>query len=327
MRAIKKILVSIIIRTLNEEKYLYELLTEIDKQQSNFFIAETIIVDSGSTDKTLAIAKSFDAKITHIKKKDFSFGRSLNLGCEFAKGDFFVFISGHCIPTSKNWLERLVYPLKDNLCDYTYGKQEARDSTKFSEKQIFSKYFLEHSSIPQKGFFCNNANSALKKVTWKKYLFDEKLTGCEDMELAKRICKGGGKIGYVSEASVFHIHDENWSQIRTRYEREALALQKIIPEVNITKYDVLKFVISGILKDFHAALSERSFVQNIKSIILFRWSQYLGAYTGNNQNYKISKKTKERYFYPITSRDSKDLKDNYFHPFSSDIEINNNFDD
>jgi hypothetical protein len=28
------------------------------------------------------------------------------------------------------------------------------------------------------------------------------------MELAKRFCADGGKIGYVAEASVFHIHDK-----------------------------------------------------------------------------------------------------------------------
>ena len=100
MTALRKILVSVIIRTLNEEKYLSELLNEI-KNQSNSFIIETIIVDSGSTDKTLVIAKSFDTRVVHIKKEDFSFGRSLNLGCENAMGDFFVFISGHCIPTNK----------------------------------------------------------------------------------------------------------------------------------------------------------------------------------------------------------------------------------
>ena len=88
MTALRKILVSVIIRTLNEEKYLSELLNEIKNQQSNSFIIETIIVDSGSTDKTLVIAKSFDTRVVHIKKEDFSFGRSLNLGCENAMGDF-----------------------------------------------------------------------------------------------------------------------------------------------------------------------------------------------------------------------------------------------
>ena len=67
------------------------------------------------------------------------------------------------------------------------------------------------------------------------------LTGCEDMDLAKRLCSDEKKIGYVADASVFHIHDETWDQVQLRYEREAVALQKIMPEFLLTKFDVLIF--------------------------------------------------------------------------------------
>ena len=56
-------LVSIIIRTLNEEKYLDELLSAIDVQKKNGFLCEVVIVDSGSTDKTLKIANKHKTKL------------------------------------------------------------------------------------------------------------------------------------------------------------------------------------------------------------------------------------------------------------------------
>ena len=294
----KKELVSVIIRTFNEEKHLPELLCSIRKQSSDEFEFEIIIVDSGSTDKTLYIAKSHNTRITFINKKDFSFGRSLNIGCEFADGKFLVFVSGHCIPKDKRWVNDLVMPLKEGLCHYTYGRQEARDTTKFSENQLFLKYFPIKSQIPQEGFFCNNANAALLKSEWEKSRFDEKLTGCEDMDLAKRWCAEGKKVGYVAEASVFHIHDETWKQVKTRYEREAVALQKIMPEVQLTKLDVLTFFLVGLIKDTRAAFSQGVLIKNIGSIIIFRWAQYYGAYIGNNAVREISRKVKDRYFYP-----------------------------
>ena len=294
----KKELVSVIIRTLNEEKHLPELLNSIKNQSSNDFDAEIVIVDSGSTDKTLDIAESYSARITFIEKENFSFGRSLNLGCEFAKGKYLVFVSGHCIPTDENWLHNLVLPLKDGVCHYTYGRQEARDTTKFSERQLFSKYFPENSSIPQEGFFCNNANAALLRGEWEKNNFDDQLTGCEDMELAKRLCAKGKYIGYVAGASVFHIHDETWPQVKTRYEREAVALQKIMPEVHLTKFDVMKFFLAGVAKDMRAARSQHVFIGNFVSIIMFRWAQYSGAYVGNHSAREVSRKVKNRYFYP-----------------------------
>ena len=111
-------LVSIIIRTLNEEKYLDELLSAIDAQEKNGFLCEVIIVDSGSTDKTLEIANKHKAKLTYINKQDFSFGRSLNIGCEFAGGEYLVFISGHCVPSNNNWLINLCEPLIKNKAEY-----------------------------------------------------------------------------------------------------------------------------------------------------------------------------------------------------------------
>ncbi len=46
---------------------------------------DIILVDSGSTDATVAIASQFPVTILHIDPEDFSFGRSLNLGCAAAK--------------------------------------------------------------------------------------------------------------------------------------------------------------------------------------------------------------------------------------------------
>lgn len=301
----QKKLVSIVIRTLNESRYLTELLESITNQCQQKYNIEIVIVDSGSTDETLEIARRFNCRITHIKKEDFTFGRSLNYGCDFANGDFLVFISGHCIPVHAKWIENLVSPLEGS-CVYTYGRQVGRDTTKFSERQLFEKYFPSTSRIPQEGFFCNNANSALRKDVWKSYPFDEELTGCEDMHLARTLHDKGRLIGYVAEAEVYHIHDETWERVQIRYEREAIALQKILPEVNVTLIDTFKFIIVGIFKDIRAAFSQRVLFKEFSSIIRFRYAQYAGAYKGNHFNRQISKQMKERYFYPrITSMDIK----------------------
>ena len=84
---------SVIIRTLNESRYLRELLQAISDQETEGLSHEVIIVDSGSTDETLKIANEYGCQITYIKKEDFSFGRSLNVGCKFCSGDFLIFIS------------------------------------------------------------------------------------------------------------------------------------------------------------------------------------------------------------------------------------------
>src|SRR3546814_10908596 len=75
-------------RTLNEAKWLPELLHAIADQEWGNWTAEVVLVDSGSTDATLDVARSFGCKIVTITKAQFTFGRSLNVGCDVASGRF-----------------------------------------------------------------------------------------------------------------------------------------------------------------------------------------------------------------------------------------------
>jgi rhamnosyltransferase len=291
-------LASIIIRTYNEAKHLPDLLQKIDTQKQSGIQHEVVVVDSGSTDETLVVARQFNARIVHIKKEEFTFGRSLNYGCEAAAGDYLVFVSGHCIPEKEDWLEQLVVPLQDDEIAYTYGRQIGKGESRFSECQLFKKYFPEVSSIPQKGFFCNNANAALKKEVWKQYPFDEALTGLEDMDLGRRLNNAGLLLAYVADAPVYHLHDESWHKVRMRFQREAIALRHIMPEVYVRPTDFLRFYISALLMDAGAALKGRMFWSRIGEISLFRLMQYWGSYRGNHEHRKLSERLREEYFYP-----------------------------
>jgi rhamnosyltransferase len=217
---------SIIIRTLNEARYLRELMESIDRQQCDGIGVETVVIDSGSTDGTQQIANDFGCVLTHIRREDFSFGRSLNKGCKAASGEVFVFISGHCVPTDEHWLRHLCAPVLDGRVAFSYGRQIGGAESRFSECRIFEKYYPLVTLLPQTGFFCNNANSALSRSAWEAHQFDEHLTGLEDMELAKRLCAAGHNVGYVAEACVHHHHRESWAQVERRFERESIALQK-----------------------------------------------------------------------------------------------------
>ena len=289
---------SIIIRTLNEARWLPHLLDAIRTQEFDGHPAEIVVVDSGSTDNTLTIAEMYQCRVVHITKERFTFGRSLNMGCEAARGKALVFISGHCIPVGNRWLADLILPLQLGQAEYVYGRQEGYGPTKYSENQLFKKYYPLVSSVPKADFFCNNANAAILKSTWSQAQFSEELTGLEDMELAKRLLRSGRKIGYVAESSVFHIHDETWIKVRNRYEREAVALQSIMPEVHVSIWDFVRYFSAGVVFDFCRALDEGVFLKHAREIVLFRLMQFWGTYRGNNEHRQMSSKRKETYFYP-----------------------------
>ncbi|MNX34282.1 PGL/p-HBAD biosynthesis glycosyltransferase [compost metagenome] len=292
-------LASIVIRTYNEERYLPELLSAIAEQSTDGLDVEIVIVDSGSTDRTLDIVSGRVDKVVHIAKEDFSFGRSLNLGCQAASGTFLVFTSAHCVPASKHWLAELVRPLAENIASYSYGRQLGGPESKFSEGQLLLKYFPEVSQVPQEGFFCNNANAALRREVWERSPFDEALTGLEDMHLGKSLLENGHRLAYVAEAPVYHYHHESWSQVKRRYEREAIALQRIMPEVQVGFRDFLRYVMSAILLDSGAALQQKRLLEVFPEIVFFRLMQYWGTYRGNQDHRKLSRTRKERYYYPI----------------------------
>ena len=289
--------ISVVIRTLNEETHLGALLAGIHDQQTNHEV-EIVVIDSGSTDNTLAIVSEYSVRVTHIDKAVFSFGRSLNEGSAFATGDVLVFISGHCIPVNETWLDKLVEPLALGQAGYSYGRQLGAGTTKFSEEQVFANYFPPDEDLKRVDYFCNNANAAILRTVWEKYKFDEEITGLEDMELAKRYVKDGGKVQYVPASAVFHIHDENWFQVRRRYEREALALRNITPEIQLSAVDASAYFCASLFYDFQTALREGCFWKQLVSIIKYRSAQFSGSYLGSKVGREISFDMKQRYFYP-----------------------------
>lgn len=297
---------SIIIRALNEAKWLGKVLDACKQQQLPDGVdMELVLVDSGSTDDTVSIAQRYGCRILHISKADFTFGRSLNVGCDGASGDVLVFISAHCIPSSPTWLANLIAPLRDGSCQYVYGGQHGLDGiTRFSEEQVFAHYFPLESDLRQQGFFCNNANAAICRKTWAAIRFDEEVTGLEDMVLAKAITASGGQIGYVAEASVTHIHEESYRQVRRRYFREALVMRDIMPEVHFNLFDLVRCYAAGVTHDLVAAAHEHVLLKEIPGIFAYRFAQYWGTYRGHNEHRALSKSQKQGYYYPRPSKRS-----------------------
>lgn len=289
---------SIIIRTYNEQRYLTELLDGIDAQAFPASEREVLIVDSGSTDSTIEIAAARGARLATIPRDEFSFGRSLNIGCDKALGETLVFISGHCVPASKDWLADLIAPIEAGNAALTYGGQRGGAETNFSEEQIFIKNFPASQSSGHAAFFCNNANAALKRSAWAAHRFDETLTGLEDLHLGKRLVAGGEHVEYVPNAMVFHYHHETGRQVIRRFEREAIALQSIMPEIHIGFGVALGYFGAAVLADWTKALQQGRLLTTVFEIPKYRLCQYYGSWKGNHTHRRMSRESRERFFYP-----------------------------
>lgn len=287
---------SIVIRAFNEEKHLGRLLEAISQQSFNK--PEVILVDSGSTDDTLAIARRHKVRILHIKPQEFTFGRSLNVGIAAARGDVVVLASAHVFPRHKDWLKNLIAPFTDPQVAMTYGKQRGTAASQFSESQHLRKWFPDVSDLDQQHGYSNNANSAIRRKIWKQMPFDEELTGLEDLAWSSWAHQAGHKIAYVAEAGVYHVHTESAAQIVNRHRREAIALRQILPTSRFNLLNFLGLFLRSTLADYGAALRQGQFRRQFFSIPRFRALQYWGTYRGYRDPAKPSRQLKQVFYYP-----------------------------
>lgn len=284
---------SIIIRTFNEEKHIGNLLKAIKEQ--DYRDREVILVDSGSTDSTLDIAKGFADKILQIESRDFTFGYSLNLGCKQAQGKYIVLVSAHVVPTDNQWLGNLLAPFSEEKVGMVYGGQLGAKENKFSEKIDLER---SYKKFP----YPNNANSAFRKAIWQEHNFDEYLFGLEDIEFAKHMKKNGFSIRYEPRAIIYHIHTEKWPQVFNRYRREAIAAFKIglahPPQVSTSIF----WLAGNVFRDCLVSLPNVS-PSRLEEIGRFRYYQWKGTRQGwlHDANIDLNH---DRYglFYPAVNR-------------------------
>lgn len=197
--------VSIIVRTKNEERWIAQCLSAIERQ--SYKNRELILVDNDSSDKTVEIASNFNVKYIKYSPEDgFKPGRAINLGIEASSGEFIVILSGHCIPTNDKWLERLIENLDNDEIAGVYGRQEPLSFTSNLDKRDLAITFGLDKKVQVKDPFFHNANSAITRSIWEKFPFDNDCTNIEDRIWGLQVISAGKKIVYEPEASVFHHH-------------------------------------------------------------------------------------------------------------------------
>jgi glycosyltransferase involved in cell wall biosynthesis len=286
---------SIVIRAYNEEQHIGRLLEGIRHQTLED--VEVILVDSGSTDATAAIAESYGARIVPIPSSEFTFGRSLNFGVRAATREFIVIASAHVYPVYPDWLASLLHPLEDETIALSYGKQRGPEFAKFSEQQIFHQWYPAISKPQQETAFCNNANAAIKKSLWERNPYDETLTGLEDLAWARWAKEQGYGIAYVAEAEIVHVHNETPRGVFNRYRREAMAFKKIYPESHFNVYDFLRLTTTNILSDLWHAAHEHVLWKNLASILWFRFMQFHGTRLGHRETSLVTPQLRETFYY------------------------------
>ncbi len=219
-------LASVVLLTFNGERYLAEVLDSVFKQQTSFQY-EVIVIDSGSTDTTLDIVRSYPANIHQIPNSEFNHGETRNLGARLARGRFVAYLTQGATPTDEHWLRHLVnaFDLSPNV-GAVYGLHiprancdpiTRRDTEEFfkmmgPKDQATVRYVRDGDEAWEEyqknegiiGFY-SDVNSCLRKTVWEEIPY-QALDYAEDQAFGRDILKAGyGKV-YEPRAAVIHSH-------------------------------------------------------------------------------------------------------------------------
>ena len=314
---------SIVIRANNEAAHIRRLLQGIAGQSIPEI--EIILVDSGSTDRTVELAEKFDfisaqpahppaqdshhrsnafsrylrtLHVVHIPPEDFTFGYALNHGLARASHELVVIASAHVYPVYPDWLERLLAPFVDPQVALSYGKQRGDHNSRFAEGQIFHHWYPDRSQSHQPYPFCNNANAAIRRSLWEQQRYDESLPGLEDLEWGHRMMGLGYAISYAAEAEIIHVHSETPSRVYNRYRREAMAFKRIFPQEHFHWWDVLRHFSANSLSDLAHAARQHQLIAHFWDILWFRWMQFWGTYQGYRQPGQLTWQLRQTFYYP-----------------------------
>jgi rhamnosyltransferase len=209
--------VSIVIRAKNEAREIGDTLTTVFSQiEAPQF--EVIVVDSGSSDRTVQIVQQFPAQLIEIPAETFTYGRSLNIGVRAGSGDLVVSLSAHAHPTSERWLANLVSPFHDPTIAAVYGRHVPRENA--TRLELFGMWLSGVTSDrPRRqvrDMMFSNANGAFRRWLALEHPFDERIPGAEDLAWADWIQRQGWAVWYEPTAAVFHSHGESLARLIRR---------------------------------------------------------------------------------------------------------------
>jgi rhamnosyltransferase len=199
---------------------------------------EIVVVDSGSTDGTLEIARSWADRVVEIPAESFSYGRALNIGAAVSSGSVHFALSAHCVPKRADWVEHSLSLYDD---DRIAATNQARVTPR--GEPILDRYIqTRDDALRHPGWGFSNHAASWRADVWAALPFREDLPACEDKEWSWRVLAAGWGIAYCPQLEVpsTHRRKQGIKVLHRRVAREAQAMVSLGAARPLTAWEAVR---------------------------------------------------------------------------------------
>ena len=218
-------MLSVICPIYNEEKYIAQFLDSLLQQDYPKDDLEILLVDGMSKDRTREIVADYTAKYPFIRlidNPDKIVPYAMNRGIDAAKGDIIIRLDAHAsyqpdyFSVLVNGLQRLKADNVGTVC-----KTDVLNKTPktLAIREVLGNKFGVGNSTFRTGIDHEQEVETVPFGCWRKEVFekyglyDVRLVRNQDIELNKRIKRGGGKIYILPDTYCTYLARETWSAL------------------------------------------------------------------------------------------------------------------
>jgi rhamnosyltransferase len=240
----KNTLVSVVIPTRNAGPGFEQILQATLAQNVTGKQIEIVVVDSDSTDGTLALAERYGAKVISISPDEFNHGETRNLGIQSSRGDLVACLVQDAQPVNAEWLPALVtavesrpevagaysrqvpWPGDDALTRFVVHQWHQVQGGQRVVQALPASGGLASLTFPERRRMCtfDDVSSMLRRDVWERFPY-RPVRFAEDMDWAKRVLQADYRIVYEPRSQVYHSHTRPFSyNLRRQYVDEYIVM-------------------------------------------------------------------------------------------------------
>lgn len=287
-------MISVVIPVKNGGRGLRRCLGAVVSQEIDD-VVEIVVVDSGSTDGSVDVARDHGAQVIEIPPERFTHGGSRNLGALKSRGETLVFLSQDAYPASDTWLHALCAPLGSDLgLAGVYGRQLPHPGSTPPEEYFLSFLYgaeprvqsvRSDADLSMRTTLFSNVNAALLRRVWEEFPFAEDIIMSEDQDWCARVLRAGWSVRYEPAAAVWHSHRYTFASAMRRFFDSGVSAERTYlvgkrPASRVLRSETLEYALDEV-----AWLRRTHHLRWLPYVIVYEAAKFVGLQLGIRHRY------------------------------------------